>query len=124
MTIYPVHRNETGSFQELARENDVKFGQLSILTIEPGCTRGNHYHERKEEWFCCIHGRCRMDLKNVRNGSERSIIMSENDRTFHKVNPFESHIVTNVDDQECELLIIISEEYDPDDPDTFKPEEG
>jgi UDP-2-acetamido-2,6-beta-L-arabino-hexul-4-ose reductase len=60
--MYPIHENETGSFQELARSNDVKFGQLSYLTIAPNCSRGNHYHKRKEEWFCCIHGTCEMKL--------------------------------------------------------------
>ncbi|KGK98081.1 hypothetical protein LI82_10100 [Methanococcoides methylutens] len=122
--MYPIHENETGSFQELARFDDVKFGQLSYLTIVPDCSRGNHYHKRKEEWFCCLHGKCEMELTDVRSNSSRSIIMDSSRREFVKVNPFESHMVTNLDSKiTCELLIIISEEYDESDPDTFKPEE-
>lgn len=119
--MYPLHKNETGSFQELARSGDVKFGQLSILTINPGCTRGGHYHTKKEEWFCCIHGKCEMRLNNVKDGSERIVILDEANREFVVVKPYENHIVMNPSDsEECELLIIISAEYDPRDPDTFK----
>lgn len=119
--MYPLHENETGSFQELAHSDDVKFGQLSILTINPACARGGHYHTRKEEWFCCIHGKCELRLDNVKDGSSRTVTLNEAKREFIKVEPFESHIVTNLSDLDvCELLVIICEKYDPADPDTIK----
>ncbi len=123
--MYPIHTNETGSFQELAKSKDVRFGQLSYLTISPQCTRGNHYHKRKEEWFCCIRGICEMKLTDIRTRTSRSIMLDSSSKEFFKVNPFENHIIYNLDfDKECELLIIISEEYDENDPDTFKPEDS
>ena len=121
--MFPVHENESGSFQELAHKTDVKFGQLSILTIKPGFTRGGHYHKRKEEWFCCIHGQCLMKMDNIETGSERELQLSDKNREFIKVEPWENHFVTNTGEDDCELLIIISEEYDPEDTDTFKPDE-
>lgn len=122
--MYPIHSNETGSFQELARSNDLKFGQLSYLTIAPGCSRGNHYHMRKEEWFCCLHGQCEMELTNIKTKDSWSILLDCANREFVKVNPFENHIISNLDpEKNCELLIIISEEYDESDPDTFRPED-
>ncbi|MHB8102958.1 MAG: polysaccharide biosynthesis C-terminal domain-containing protein [Methanosarcina sp.] len=122
--MYPVHKNETGSFQELARTNDVKFGQLSHLVISPSCWRGNHYHTRKEEWFCCLGGKCELKLINVNTKVSRSIVLDDSNREFVKVDPFENHIITNTDsEKDCELLIIISEEYDEEDPDTFKPQD-
>jgi UDP-2-acetamido-2,6-beta-L-arabino-hexul-4-ose reductase len=122
--MYPVHKNETGIFQELARTNDVKFGQLSYLVISPGCWRGNHYHKRKEEWFCCLHGECELKLTNINSKAFRSIILTGSDCEFVKVYPFENHIINNTDSEKnCELLIIISEEYDEKDPDTFRPED-
>lgn len=123
-SMYQIHENSTGSFQELARKNDVTFGQLSHLCIKPKCSRGNHYHKRKEEWFCCIRGKCEMCLTDVRNNIERKILLESSRKEFVKVNPFENHIITNLsEDEDCELLIIISEEYSLDDPDTFKPDE-
>jgi UDP-2-acetamido-2,6-beta-L-arabino-hexul-4-ose reductase len=119
--MYPIHKNETGLFQELARKDDVKFGQLSYLVIKPKCSRGNHYHKRKEEWFCCLHGKCELLLMDINRKSKREIILDSTTREFIKVNPFENHILTNLDDtKDCEILIIISEEYNENDPDTFK----
>ncbi len=116
---YPLHKNDTGSFQELAHASDVEFGQLSLLTIAPRCKRGGHYHTRKKEWFCCLHGRCYIVATDVRAGRQRSIILHGSRREFVVVNPYEEHIALNTADQECELLIIASEEYDPDNPDTI-----
>ena len=118
--MYPLHKNETGSFQELAHASDVEFGQLSLLTVAPRCTRGGHYHTRKMEWFCCIHGRCYIACTDVRTGRQRSITLEESNREFLIVNPYESHIALNPHDQECELLVICNEEYDPENPDTIK----
>ena len=94
--MFPVHENETGSFQELAKSNEVSFGQLGILTINPKCSRGNHYHTRKEEWFCCIHGRCELKIKNVNDDFEKNIILDDNKRKFVKVKPYENHIIKNI----------------------------
>jgi len=118
---YPLHNNETGSFQELAHSSDVKFGQLSILTIEPQCKRGGHYHTRKEEWFCCIHGKCKLELVNIKDGTKKVLFLSDAYREYVLIKPYESHTVTNLGSKvECEILIIISEEYNPEDPDTIK----
>ena len=118
---YPLHENETGYFQELAHSSDVKFGQLSLLGIKPGCVRGGHYHTRKEEWFCCIHGRCEMAMIDIRDKSSRVVILDDSNRELVFIKPYESHTVRNISKSEdCELLVIISEEYDPNDPDTFK----
>lgn len=122
--MYPVHESESGSFQELARSDDVKFGQLSYLVINPRCSRGGHYHKRKEEWFCCIHGRCRMDLLDVKTKLKKELILDGSMRAFVKIAPCKIHTVTNIDPEKvCELAIIISEEYNESDPDTFKPTE-
>ena len=119
--MYPIYEDSSGIFQELIKKNDVIFGQLSLLTIKPKYSRGNHYHKRKEEWFCCIHGKCELVLTDVRNNKTRAIILDSSKKEFIKVNPFENHIFKNIsENKNCELLIIISEEYKEDDPDTYK----
>ena len=117
---YPLHQDDTGSFQELAHKSGIEFGQLSLLTVAPRRTKGGHYHTRKKEWFCCIHGRCYIAAVNVKTGKPRSITLDENSKKFVMVNPYESHVVLNPSDIECELLVICNEEYDPDNPDTVK----
>lgn len=118
--MYPVHENDSGSFQELARTKDLKFGQLSYLVIKPGFSRGNHYHKRKEEWFCCIRGKCKMLLLNVNSHKARELTLDSAKKEFMKVDPYEVHTLTNTSHSEdCEIIIVISEEYFETDPDTF-----
>ncbi len=118
--MYPLHKNDTGSFQELAHASDIQFGQLSLLTIAPKCERGGHYHTYKKEWFCCVHGRCCIVLHSPKGEQLGSLTLDDTNREFVTVNPYEVHAVLNPHDQECELLVISSEEYDPDNPDTIK----
>ena len=120
---YREHNSETGSFQELARKSDVEFGQLSILTVAPMRQRGGHYHKRKREWFCCIRGECYIVLNNPEGKQMRSLTLDEGNREFVVVEPYEVHTVMNLSDKACELLVISSEEYDPDDTDTYRPNE-
>ncbi len=118
--MYLVHKDERGSFQELAHFSDVIFGQLSLLTVNPGCERGGHYHKRKEEWFCCIRGRCSMGIKHIPSGASRVVVMDEGKKCLVPIKPYESHTVANFSDSEvCELLVIVSEEYKPEDSDTY-----
>jgi UDP-2-acetamido-2,6-beta-L-arabino-hexul-4-ose reductase len=117
---FALHKNDNGSFQELAHADDVKFGQLSWLTINPNCKRGGHFHIKKREWFVCITGKCDMELVNVKDGSIRHIEMSDNDKEFVLVEPYESHTLTNTGDTVCGLNVIVSSTYDPKKADTFK----
>ena len=117
---FPIHSDEAGSFQELAHDNDVEFGQLSILRVNPGCTRGGHYHLRKTEWFCCVYGRGELELIDIETGKKQTHILDgSKGRKFIKVLPGFSHTVINrnlyVD---LEVLIIISEKYNPESADT------
>ena len=118
--MYPVHESDSGSFQELARHRDLKFGQLSYLVIKPGFSRGNHYHKRKEEWFCCVRGKCRMLLFDINSDRMRELLLDSTKREFVKVEPYEVHTLTNTSGSEnCDLIIVISEEYIETDADTF-----
>jgi len=125
MALFPLHRSEGGSFQELAHIRDVDFGQLSILTIDPKCMRGGHYHKRKKEWFCPVLGTGQLITKNKETGEvEVYELNGFKRREFIAVNPYEIHTVVN-DDPYADLfvLIIISEEFNSKDPDTFKEED-
>ena len=119
--MYPLFKDERGSFQELAHSNDVIFGQLSLLTIEPQSIRGGHYHTRKGEWFCCIHGECEMVLRNATDGSLRTVSLNDATKDFVKVDVNEIHSIKNLSELEvCEVLIIASEVFNANDTDTFE----
>ena len=122
--MYLLHKSDTGSFQELAHASDgIEFGQLSLLTIAPRCKRGGHYHTRKREWFCCLHGRCFIIATDVRTMEQRSVVLEGSNREVQVVEPYEVHVVLNPHDRECELLVVCNEEYDPENSDTIKYED-
>ena len=51
----------------------------------------------------------------------KDILLDEVTREFIKVEPFWSHTLTNISDEKaCDIIIIISEEYNESDPDTIK----
>ena len=119
---YPLHKNETGSFQELAHKSDgIEFGQLSLLIVAPRQTRGGHYHTYKREWFCCIRGECYIALADTTGNQIGCAVLSENAKMFVGVCPNRTHTVLNIGDVECVLLVISSKEYNPDDADTYRP---
>jgi len=120
--IFPVHENETGSFQELAHDDDVEFAQLNILSINPGCTRGDHYHKEIHEWFCCIKGSCLLELVDVKSGKLSSIVLDSSKRKFYKIERFQNHKLVNRKNEICEILIITNRKFDKNNPDTFKME--
>jgi len=125
MPLFQLHKSELGSFQELAHASDIQFGQLSLLKVNIGCTRGGHYHTRKHEWFACIRGKCKIEMVGV--GAYRHSRVVELDASgieFVEVMPYESHKVINTGDDLCELLVIISEPFDPENPDTIEYKEG
>jgi UDP-2-acetamido-2,6-beta-L-arabino-hexul-4-ose reductase len=115
-----IHEDASGSFQELAHSNDVEFGQLSILRINLGCVRGGHYHTHKKEWFCCIHGKCKLELVDMQSDKKRTLELSESNRVFVLVNPYEKHTVINIGKEVCEILIIASEIYKDSNADTWR----
>ena len=119
--MYPLHQNDTGSFQELVHTLDIGFiGQISLLTIKPRCKRGGHYHTYKKEWFCCLHGKGYLIIANTDGVQMSNLLLDSCRKEFIPVKPYEVHTILNAGDQECELLVISSEEYDPDNPDTIK----
>lgn len=115
-----VIEDNRGSFQELAYGNKIIFGQLSYLTINTREVRGNHYHKRKYEWFCCIRGKCGLILYNVNTRKKKNLLLNENDKKFIIIKPYWNHIVSNIgNDENCEMLVIVSEKFNPKDTDTF-----
>jgi dTDP-4-dehydrorhamnose 3,5-epimerase-like enzyme len=120
INMFPIHKDERGSFQELAHENEIVFGQLSLLKVNPKCTRGGHYHTYKEEWFCCIRGKCLMEMIDVKTKRVRKVELDGEKPEFIYILPYESHSVINNYDEPCELLVIVSEIYDEKTHDTYK----
>lgn len=120
--MYPEYKAESGTFQELVHKDDIEFGQVSLLTVAPGRTRGGHYHTRKHEWFMMLNGECVLITKGVNvNINDRQISMDR--RELYPCYPFEKHWIHNTGLETAEMLVFASEVYKESDPDTINEDE-
>lgn len=94
-------------------------GQVYYFTSKPGVVRGNHWHNRKEEWFCCLQGKVKITLEEESGIKEEIILDSEKEITKVFIPKKMIHTVENIGEMESAVLAFINEKFDPQDPDTF-----
>ncbi|MDD5254409.1 MAG: cupin domain-containing protein [Candidatus Nanoarchaeia archaeon] len=96
-----------------------KIGLVYLTVARPGVVKGNHYHNRKTEWFCVIKGKGILVLVDEKNNEKKEINVSEDDLSIIKIPPGIIHAIKNTGKEDLYLLAHISEEYNVNDPDTF-----
>jgi len=108
--------SDTGSFCELFKAE--RFGQVSALTIEPGASRGNHYHHTKVENFHLASGQVELVERDTRGGE--TLVRTINAGDSFWTRPGWVHTLTNTGEGSAVLVIWANEIFDHDRPDTFK----
>ena len=118
-----VLRDDRGWLAEIlrARNNQPNeaFSQLYVTVAYPGKTKGRHYHQRKVEWFCVVNGEGTLFLKDTRTGAEESVPMGEKNMVTVRIPPHVAHAIKNTGSAPFYLIVMVSEEFNPADPDTF-----
>jgi len=126
-----VNTDHRGLFVELYKESESKrFAsvykepkQISYLTINKGCFRGNHYHNETIESFILLEGDCEIVLSWSRESDENDeTCFDEQQRTLKLYDKFDiplgfQHTLFSA--QGAKLLILSSKEFDPANPDVF-----
>ncbi len=97
-------------------------GQVLYSVSEPGVTRGNHYHNRKVEYFCVIEGEGLIRLRNRTTGEIKEYQVSGGQPQVIEMTINWTHNIKNVGFDEMKLLIWANEVFNPADPDTFAEE--
>ncbi len=105
-----------GSFSEVLRTHDS--GQVSVLTVHPGQTRGGHYHHTKAEKFVVVHGRARFRFRHVLSGESVEFVVGDDSLEAVETIPGWIHDITSVGDGDVVALLWASEQFDPARPDT------
>lgn len=121
---YPLDakRDERGAFVELVKT--LGSGQFSISTSRPGVTRGNHYHNTKNEKFIVIHGEAVIRFRDIRGKEVVEYPVSGDKPVVVDIPPGYTHNITNTGDGEMILAIWVNEPFDPGQADTwFEPVE-
>ena len=115
---YPLvaHTDARGSFAEVLKSRDG--GQVSVLTAEPGVTRGGHYHHSKVEKFLVVHGHARFRFRHILDGETYELMTSAERPVVVETIPGWTHDITNVGNGVMVSLLWASEIFDRSRPDT------
>lgn len=115
-----VHRDQRGVLYEALRFSTQEVptgGQIYVYSIVPGMRRGDHFHERKSEWFFCVAGSVRL-LMRTPDGKEIDEVLSADAPRLVHAGPGTSHAVVNEGPEPAVIVAYASKEFDPADPDT------
>lgn len=115
-----VHRDPRGALFEAMRFSSQQIpagGQLYVYSVAPGARRGDHYHEKKQEWFTCVSGEVRLLMKTA-DGARVDEVLSAQTPKMVYAGPGTSHAVVNEGDSEAVIVAYASKEFDSTDPDT------
>jgi len=110
------HEDERGTFSEILKTLDS--GQLGISTTKPGITRGNHYHNTKNEKFLVIKGEALIALRDINSQEVIEYCVNSDVLEIVEMIPGYTHNITNTGNEEMILLIWANENYNPNKPDT------
>jgi UDP-2-acetamido-2,6-beta-L-arabino-hexul-4-ose reductase len=115
---YPLvpHIAQRGRFAEVLKTRDG--GQVSVLTVEPGFTRGGHYHHSKVEKFLVVHGHARFRFRHILDGETFELMTSAERPVVVETIPGWAHDITNIGNGVMVSLLWANEVFDLARPDT------
>ncbi|MEE9362041.1 MAG: NAD-dependent epimerase/dehydratase family protein [Cellulophaga sp.] len=110
------HVDKRGTFYEFIKTSNS--GQISISTTAPGISRGNHYHNTKNEKFLVIKGQASIKHRQIHGNDIIEYNVSDKKMEVVEMIPGYTHNITNTGDSEMVLLLWANESLDHDNPDT------
>jgi len=116
---YPLKMNvdERGSFTEIIRTEDR--GQFSVNVIKPGITKGNHWHNTKNEKFLVVSGTGVIRLRRVGESECLEYAVSGHDMVVVDIPPGYTHNIENLGDDEMVVFMWANECFNSESPDTY-----
>ncbi|MDL2254003.1 NAD-dependent epimerase/dehydratase family protein [Ruminococcaceae bacterium OttesenSCG-928-I18] len=109
--------DERGSFTEFLRTPD--HGQVSVNVTKPGITKGNHWHDTKNEVFYVVSGQALIRFRKIGEKEVFEYRVSGEDPKPVDIPPGYTHSIQNVGQGDLVTLMWASELFDPNRPDTY-----
>ena len=107
-----------GSFTEIIRTLDR--GQMSVNISKPGITKGQHWHNTKNEKFVVVKGHGLIQLRRIGSDEIVNYEVSGDEITVVDMIPGYTHNIINLSDtEELVTLMWCNECFNPEKPDTF-----
>lgn len=111
------YKDPRGSFVEILKTVDS--GQFSISTSKPGITRGNHYHNTKNEKFLVIKGEAVIRFRHIYSDEVIEYHVSDKKLEVVDIPTGYTHNITNTGTDEMVLVLWANEQFDRENPDTY-----
>jgi len=115
---YPLtmHRDQRGSFTEIIRT--AERGQFSVNVIKPGITKGNHWHDTKNEKFVVVSGEGVIRFRKVGETEVQEYFVSGERMEVVDIPPGYTHNIENLGEADMITFMWANEAFDPERPDT------
>lgn len=115
LTMNVDHR---GSFTEIVRTASA--GQMSVNISKPGITKGEHWHNTKNEKFIVVKGHGLIQLRRIGDEEVTEIEVSGERLQVVEMLPGYTHNIINLSDTEDMVTLMwCNEIFDPSRPDTY-----
>lgn len=116
---YPLimHTDDRGSFTEIIKTPER--GQFSVNVAHPGITKGNHWHNTKNEKFCVVSGKGVIRFRKPDSTNVIEYYVSGDEIKVVDIPCGYTHNIENIGDTDLVTFMWCNELFDPDHPDTF-----
>lgn len=116
---YPLKMNcdERGSFTEILRTKEC--GQFSVNISKPGITKGNHWHNTKNEKFVVVSGKGVIRFRKIGDDKVIEYFVSGDKIEVIDIPTGYTHNIENLGDSDMVTFMWANECFNPEKPDTF-----
>ena len=116
---YPLKMNvdNRGSFTEIIRTEDR--GQFSVNISKPGITKGNHWHNTKNEKFVVVSGKGVIRFRNINSKEIIEYHVTGEKIEAVDIPPGYTHNITNEGETDMVTFMWCNECFNPEKQDTF-----
>lgn len=116
---YPLKMNtdQRGSFTEFLKSPDR--GQVSVNISKPNITKGNHWHNTKNEKFLVVSGKGVIRFRRPDSKDIIEYFVSGENLKVVDIPVGYTHSIENIGDTDMVTIMWVNEIFDKDHPDTF-----
>jgi UDP-2-acetamido-2,6-beta-L-arabino-hexul-4-ose reductase len=109
--------DQRGSFTEFIKTPDR--GQVSVNISKPGITKGNHWHNSKNEKFLVVNGRGVIRFKKIGADKVIEYFVSGDKMEVVDIPPGYAHNIENLGNTDMVTIMWANECFNVEDPDTY-----
>jgi len=116
---YPLKMNidNRGSFTEFLKTEE--YGQVSVNISKPHITKGNHWHNSKNEKFLVVSGTGVIRFRRLDSDETLEYFVSGDKLEVVDIPTGYTHNIENLGEGDMVTIMWANEKFDPDNPDTY-----